>query len=225
METSTINTNNNIPNLNNVSQNSASNVGSPIKNSVNSTSDTSSTILKSSIALSKGELAQNLKKVNDGVMITSLVDRGLAKQSEILNNIKDELTSKLQDYKIDIDKNQLKDDILSKLDKFNDITQNLKYNDNNLLDSSSNRLMEINTMSETIELNVPSTQEIGTELTTFISRAEFSSANLDSIVSKINSSLDKMDKFKEEFTQTQRLLVENAKNTIEQQSRESMSRS
>lgn len=220
METPAINTNN-IPNLN-VSQNSANTVGAPLKQNLHAPSNTPSNILQSSITLSKGELAQNLKKVNDGVMITSLVDKGLQKQSDILRDIKDDLTKKLQDFNIDVDKTELKNDVMNQLQKFNEITQNLKYNEQNLLDSSSNNNIEINTMTQTIELNVPSTQEIGNDISSYLSRTDLSSQNLNAIINKIDESLEKMNKFKDEFTQTQRLLVENAKNTIAEQSRESI---
>eukprot|EP01155_Anaeramoeba_flamelloides_P039275 Anaeramoba_flamelloidesc31713_g1_i3.p1 GENE.c31713_g1_i3~~c31713_g1_i3.p1 ORF type:complete len:119 (-),score=9.98 c31713_g1_i3:78-434(-) len=79
-------------------------------------------------------------------------------------------------------------------------------------------------MSQTLELNVPSTQEIGQDLVLYIGRTEFTEQNLNSILNKLDQSLEKMNKFKEEFTQTQRLLVENAKTTIAEQSRESMAK-
>lgn len=224
METNAVNTSN-IPNLNSVSQNSASNVGAPLKNSANTASSPTSNILQSSITLSKGELAQNLKKVNDGIMITSMVDKGLQKQSEILRDIKSELQDKLQDYKIDIDKNQLKDDVLKKMDQFIDLANNLKYNGDSLLDSSANPKIEINTMSETIEVSVPSTKEIGAELTSIISRADFVNQNLNSIIAKIDDSLQRMNNSREEFTQTQKQLIETAKSTIADQSRDAMEKS
>ena len=226
MDAPAINTNNNIPNINNVSQNSAGNVGAAHRGHIDDNqSKDSNAILQSSLVLSKGELAQNLKKVNDGIMITSMADKGLQKQTDILKNVKENLIENVQDYKIDVDKNQVKQDVLNQLQEFTNISENLKYNDQALLDSTQNKTLEVNTINQTLELAVPSSKELGIEISNLVSRSDLSSQSLNSIITKIDSTLEQMDKFREEFTQTQRALVETAKGTIEDQSKESMRKS
>merc|ERR1711916_264031 len=108
---------------------------------------------------------------------------------------------------------------------FNEIATNLKYNNQALLDSESNPTIEISTMTQTIDVNIPSTKELGVELSNYISRSDISNQTINSIITRIDSTLEQMDKARGEFTQTQRALVETAKGTIEDQSRESMRKS
>jgi flagellin-like hook-associated protein FlgL len=167
-------------------------------------------------------LAQSLKKINDGLMITSLVEQGVDKQTKLLENIKTTLKDSLQDYKIDIDKNQLKTDILHSLEQATNLAQDLQYNGKQLLTNSGDDSVEIATMTQTYTIRVPETKKILTELSDFISKTDFTNENLDAIILRLNNDISRLNQSKSDFTNTQKQLIEHAKTSIADQAKQTM---
>ncbi len=214
--------NNNISNLNSLSQQQLQKSSNnkkiePISN------DALNLTISESYILRRDEFSNSLQTFNNGIAITKIAQDTLDNQQEILTDIK----TKLQNDTIK-DKNILKDEIIDSLKDFTSLAQNTKYNKETILsineNSYENNYFSIETKEANFEINKINTPLISNNLATAIQNENLNNPeSLNSIVEKLESSSNYLTENSNNFKKLSEDILENAKNVIKYQQEQTIS--
>ncbi len=177
---------------------------------INSSSDDSAAaVISVSLAANSSSLVQGVENANEGLGLVAVSNKALDNQEDILNLIKDKLTfAKSADAS---SAEQIRIDIQSLIDDFDEIASSTSYNSNYTLqnsasDSSESLSVTLNFSDATSVTTTPiQSNSEGVNLTNLknLTTGELTYDNIVTELANVETALTTVDEYKDNFTLTQ----------------------
>jgi len=185
------------------------NTSSAIKNE----NDTSSNLeVVDSISIEKSSLSQAVENINSGIAMSTIAQKALFSQQNILENIQSDLSSGINESNQDT----IKEKINNSLEEFNIIASNTTYNGSTLLktDGTTNDDISIVDDKSIIPIEKADTTSILETLKPFISDLTTNSDSMENMFNALNQGIDQLASFQNNFEDARTAMQSSVQNTL-----------
>lgn len=211
-----VNNINQVNNLGNISAQTTSSVNST-KAIVSNEKDASNVAIKDTAQGDRNNLSLTLKTLNEGIATSKITQNALQKQAEVLDVLSSKLDEKNINNLSEDQQNEIKKAIVVSLQNFNEIAQDTKFNNNNLLNQDE-QYLNIVTNNASFSIEMPNTTKISDGLiTTFRETNLNDPESLGNLINQIKDSVSGITNTAKELQTVEKNLQQVAKDTIQEQ--------
>lgn len=211
--------------VNNINQvNNLGNISAQTTSSVNHTKavatndkDASNVAIKDLEQGNKNTLSLTLKTLNEGIATSEIAQNALKKQAEVLDVLSSKLDEKNTNNLTEDQQNEIKKAIVVSLQNFNEIAQNTKFNNNNLLNQDE-QYLNIVTNNASFSIEMPNTTKISDNLITAFRETNLNDPTaISNLSNQFKQSGTTVSNTAKELQTVQKSLQDVARSTIEEQ--------
>jgi flagellin len=211
--------------VNNINQvNNLGNISAQTTSSVNNTKavaatdkDASNVAIKDLAQGDRNTLSLTLKTLNEGIATSKIAQNALQKQAEVLDVLSSKLDEKNINNLSEDQQNEIKKAIVVSLQNFNEIAQDTKFNNNNLLNQDE-KYLNIATNNASFSIEMPNTTKISDNLITAFRGTNLNDpTSIDDLINQFKSSSTSISNTAKEFQNIEKNLQQVARDTIEEQ--------
>jgi len=188
--------------------------------------DASSLAISDKLRTQSSGISQSIDNVNSGLASLQIADKSISEQSNILDNIKEKLLQASTDTTSQEGREQLLTEIKDLLQNFDQIASSTNYNDQTLLqntsdDKSASQTLQFQTgtsSDDIIETSAIQSNTVGVELENLISQdpSSFDSSTARAYLGDIDNALTKLNDYRGELGSTQNQLQSSSRNLFSQ---------
>lgn len=194
---------------------------------INSASDNSSALaIVQNLNAQTSGLSQAIENVNNGLASLQIADSAINEQSQILNQVKENLLQASTDTTSQNGRENLLKDIKSLLENFDNIASSTKYNEQNLLQKSTNEQDPSNALQfqagekseNIIESSSIQSNTQGTNLSDLLNQdsSSFTAQSARNYLENIDEALTIINDFRSELGANQNQLQSSSQNLLSQ---------
>lgn len=194
---------------------------------INSASDNSSALaIVQNLNAQTSGLSQAIENVNNGLASLQIADSAINEQSQILNQVKENLLQASTDTTSQNGRENLLKDIKSLLENFDNIASSTKYNEQNLLQKSTNEQNPSNALQfqagekseNIIESSSIQSNTQGTNLSNLLNQdsSSFTAQSARNYLENIDEALTIINDFRSELGTNQNQLQSSSQNLLSQ---------
>jgi len=194
---------------------------------INDASDNASSLaISDSLRTQSSGITQSISNVNSAVAASQIADKSINEQSNILDNVKEKLLQASTDTTSQEGREQLLSEVKDLLENFDDIASSTKYNEQTLLQNSTDdkavsqtQQYQTGTSSEDIVETQPiQSNTQGVELESLLNQnpSSFDASTARAYLGDVDNALTKLNSFRAEIGSTQNQLESSGKNLFSQ---------
>ncbi len=185
--------------------------------SINDAADNAASLsIADSLKIQRSELAQSLENLNSGIAATTIADKAIDSQIDILSDMRTKTLEAMNGSTSAQAKDSIQNELQKMMDDFQNIASSTTFANQSLLtNQSGDAQFNVETADNTTSIILPSTDTIGEELQTLLN--DFSSDGLTNILNKIDSSVDQLQNIQSDFGSAAQQMQSEARNTISSQ--------
>jgi flagellin len=176
--------------------------------------NTPSLSIANSLNTQRSELSQSLQNLNNGIAATTIANKGLSSQIDILSHMRTKTLEAMDDATSQEALDSIQNELQNMLQDYQNIALNTTFAGQSLLtNETSQEQLNIATADNVTTIDLPSTNTIAQDLQTLLN--DFSSDGLTNILNKIDTSVDQLQDIQSNFTSSSKQMQNEAKDTID----------